>query len=282
MDNPIKYITYEVVSKCDMDCRFCFSYWRDHVPELNTEEAKEVITIMKEKGLEAINFTGGEPLLRKDLGELLKFSKSKGLTTILSTNGTRLRQRLDEIAGNVDFIGLPLDSSDPQVHNEMRPTRTVSNHYQTVLDLLDLISKSYVHIGVKINTLVSGKNMDTVPTVADLIKEKVISWKLSQFIPGAYGGQHTNEFEISNEDYNGVVREARSRAGTLPIVVASAYSCDNGCRIISPQGHLLKPVRAELKDMGRITRDLPASAYQDFDSQLNLDILEETYLQHGR
>lgn len=283
MTEPIKYVTYECVSRCDMGCGFCFSYWRDHTPELSTDRAKEVIGIMANKGLQAINFTGGEPLLREDIAELLRFSKSLKLTTILTTNGTRLRKRLDEIAENTDFIGLPLDSAVEEVHNEMRPTRSVSNHYREVLGLLDYIPVAYPQVRVKINTLVSGKNKDSVPAIADLISGKAISWKLSQFIPGAFGGQHINEFAISDEDYQRVVQKSKARAGSsLHIVVAPSYSCDSGCRIISPQGHLLRPVRAELEDMGEITPNLPTSAYEGFDSRLNLDILEETYLQNGR
>jgi MoaA/NifB/PqqE/SkfB family radical SAM enzyme len=221
-------------------------------------------------------------LLREDLGELLKFSKGLGLTTILSTNGTRLRKKLDDIAENINFIGLPLDSSDEKVHNTMRPTRTVANHYQEVLGLLDHLPNRYPAIGVKINTLVSGVNMDGVPGIYPIIKGKVISWKLSQFIPGAYGCQHEQKFRISDQDYSGVVSRVKSLNGSVNLIASGAYSCDSGCRVISPNGHLLRPVRAELQDMGEINANLPASAYEGFDSKLNLGILEDTYLKHGK
>jgi len=105
----IKYLTFEVVPSCNMDCQFCFSEWREQDGALNTEDAKRSIEILQERGLEAINFTGGEPLLRNDIEELLGFAKQSGLTTILSTNGILLERKLPYIAQSLDFIGLPLE-----------------------------------------------------------------------------------------------------------------------------------------------------------------------------
>lgn len=270
----MKYITFECASRCNMDCKFCFSEWREQSSELDTEKAKGCLRILRNKGLEAINFTGGEPLLRKDISELIRFAKEIGLTTILSTNGLLLKQRLPEFAESIDFIGLPLDSDDKKIHNDMRPTKIITNHFGLILDLIQLINSKYSRIGIKINTLVSKRNMDNVNGIGKLIDGKVVSWKLSQFIPGAFGNKHKEEFEIALEDYITIADQCVKAYPALNIIHSNAYSRDSGCRILSFEGHLLKPMKNKLIDLGQISERIEDN---EFNQVLNEYFLNKTY-----
>ena len=275
----IRYLTAEVSSRCDMDCGFCFSFWReqDLAQEMDTEEVIQCLEYLRSRGLEAINFTGGEPLLRGDIDELLQFAHDSGLTTVLSTNGTLLAEKLPYIADYLDFVNLPLDSVLPDVHNQMRPTKAVPDHYQHVGELIDLLSRDYSRIGVKINTLVSGKNRNSIQGIGDLIDGNVIAWKLSQFIASGYGEQHESEFAISGQEYRDVVDGCRRAYPGLNIVSGAAHTCDDRCRILSFAGHLLRPTDSGLEDLGSLLTAPEARLMEGFDATMNRHYFDRAY-----
>jgi MoaA/NifB/PqqE/SkfB family radical SAM enzyme len=79
-------------------CTFCYN--RDHSAgiseELTTEEYLSVISESFDLGARTILFTGGEPLLRSDIFELMEFSKRKGMYVCLATNGLLVNERISD------------------------------------------------------------------------------------------------------------------------------------------------------------------------------------------
>ncbi|MGV8086154.1 MAG: radical SAM protein [Candidatus Woesearchaeota archaeon] len=274
----IKYITYEISSKCNMNCSFCFSEWRLKPDELSISEAKECIAILKQRGLRAINFTGGEPLMKKGIVEIINYAKSLGLITILSTNGILLDKYLPELYKSLDFIGLPLDSIDRNIHNAMRPTKCVSDHYKLVLDLIDKININYPYIGVKINTIVTKKNYETILGIGNLLKDKVVSWKLSHFISGGHGAKHDKEFNISISEYLNIISRCKNSYPGINLVSAIASERDDCCRILSTNGHILRPNKGKLMDEGRLLSINYDTLSKNFNQQKNDRVLHQTYL----
>ena len=273
----INYVTFEISTKCNMDCEFCFSEWREQNNELDLEKATEIIFLLKEYGVETINFTGGEPLLRKDLPDILRYSKELGITNILSTNGIVLEQRIEEICGCVDFIGLPLDSSDREVHNSIRPSK-VSDHYQLVQDLIDMINRDYSNIGVKINTLVSGQNVDSVLGIGELLEDKkIVSWKLSHFVSSGYGKNYENKFDIGLEEYRAVVVDCGVKYSGITVISSEAHEQDDYCRVVSSEGHLMQPNDDGLMDLGSLVSVSKEDMKKGYNTKKSEDYLKKTY-----
>jgi len=270
----IRYLTFECAARCNMNCKFCFSYWRDQPFELSTGEAKKSLQFLKEKGLEAINFTGGEPLLRKDIIRLIDFAKELGLTTILTTNGLLLKEKLPKLAESLDFIGLPLDSSDSKIHNSMRTSNI--DHHKLVLELIDIIHEKYPRLSIKINTVVTVQNKN-LTGIGNLVKGNIVSWKLSHFIPGEYGKVHNKEFEISAAEYNRIVTACKKTHPDLNIISSAAHTRDSSCRILSSEGRLLKPCNEGLQDLGTLFSITDKRFVDGFNEVMNSYFLDKTY-----
>lgn len=203
----INYICFEVSAICNMDCKFCFANWRENRKQLPLEKVLSIIDKLKEYGIEAINLTGGDPLLRKDIAQICKYCKDKGLMTIISTNGIELLNNKD-VLKYIDSINLPLDSYNPDIHNLMRPC-SIPNHHELILELIDYINKNYPNIKIKINTMVGKLNINDVINIGKLINGKIYSWKLSEFLNSGYGKNFENTFNITNEEYENVVRKCK-------------------------------------------------------------------------
>lgn len=135
----ISYICFEVSSICNMDCKFCFANWRENRKQLPLEKVIFIIDKLKEYGVEAINLTGGDPLVRKDIVEICKHCRKLGITPIISTTGIELLKD-KEILKYIDSINLPLDSFEQEIHNKMRPC-SIKNHHRLILDLIEYIRK---------------------------------------------------------------------------------------------------------------------------------------------
>lgn len=115
---------WEVTSACNLRCIHCHAAsGKPHPDDLDTDEAKRLIDGLAEvREFRTIVFTGGEPLVRPDIFELLKHSKDVGFSNILATNGTLID---DETAEKLREHGvvcnaISLDSDDPDIHNRIR------------------------------------------------------------------------------------------------------------------------------------------------------------------
>jgi MoaA/NifB/PqqE/SkfB family radical SAM enzyme len=277
IEERLRYVTYEVSSACDMDCGFCFSDWREQSQELGTLDAEQGISILAGYGLEAINFTGGEPLLRKDITDLIRHAKEEGLTTILTTNGILLEKKIGEIAPYLDFIGLPLDSADPLVHNRLRPTKSLADHHGHILYLIDLLHDQYGGIGLKVNTIVTGQNIDSIQGIGGLIDGKAVSWKLSHFTPLGHGRHHQSEYAVSPEQYQETVIQCRQAHPRMNIIASISHERDDCCRVLSADGHFLMPGKDGLVDLGDIKTARAGILLTGFNAQKHEYFLRKTY-----
>ena len=212
----INYICFEVSSICNMDCKFCFANWRENRKQLPLEKVKSIIDKLKEYGIEAINLTGGDPLLRNDIVDICKYCKEKGIMTIISTNGIELMNK-KEVLQYIDSINLPLDSFNPDIHNEMRPC-AVKNHHKLILELIDYINNNYPNIKIKINTMVGKLNISDIINICNLIDGKVYSWKLGKFLSSGYGKGFEEMFSITNEEYEEAVNKCKEKYKSSNIV----------------------------------------------------------------
>jgi MoaA/NifB/PqqE/SkfB family radical SAM enzyme len=105
-----------------MKCAFC-NIWRKNIfeNEATTPELEQRLLECWDLGCSIVSFTGGEPLLRKDLGKLLEFSSRKvGLFTGLVTNGILLDKKIDVLSKYVDSLAVSFDVNDKDTFNRTR------------------------------------------------------------------------------------------------------------------------------------------------------------------
>ncbi len=132
--------TLVVTYRCDLRCIVCDLPARaaarrkagDH--ELDTAGQRAVLRDMKTIGTAGVGFTGGEPMLRPDLPELMQYATRLGLHGHLNTDGFRVAQRAEElIATGVRSINLSLDGPDAATHDA---ARRKAGSFDTVLEAL--------------------------------------------------------------------------------------------------------------------------------------------------
>jgi len=116
----LEEVVVSITSRCNLRCKMCEIPNR-HTEELTTAEWKEIIKDSSRAGAKVFVFSGGEPLLREDIFDLLSFAKDNGMVTRLCTNGVLIDNqsgyRLAQTG--IDVINISLDGND-QIHDYLR------------------------------------------------------------------------------------------------------------------------------------------------------------------
>ncbi|WP_080058210.1 radical SAM protein [Spirosoma aerolatum] len=109
------YITY----RCNATCSFC-DIWERPSPYVTLENARQNLGDLKKLGVRVIDFTGGEPLLHRQLPELLQEAKRLGFITTVTTNALLYPKQADKLRGLVDMLHFSLDSPIAEEHDRSR------------------------------------------------------------------------------------------------------------------------------------------------------------------
>ena len=178
-------IAWEVTRACAYACVHCRAdaqHQRDP-RELSTEEAFALIDRLADFGNNPILiFTGGDPMMRRDLNELIAYATQKGLRCSLTPTATALptTERLEQVReAGIRRIALSLDAPRPEVHDEFRK---VPGSWQRTMDILHRAHD--VGLSVQINTTVAKHNVDILPEMVPFIQEVgAVQWSVFFLVP---------------------------------------------------------------------------------------------------
>jgi putative heme d1 biosynthesis radical SAM protein NirJ2 len=129
-------ISWNVTRKCNLRCRHCYRDAGEADPnELTTEEALRLVGQIAKAGFRILIFSGGEPLLREDIYELIAAAKAAGMRPVLGTNGTLIDLATARRLKNAGLAraGISIDSLSPTKHDEFR--QAAGSWYRTIAAL---------------------------------------------------------------------------------------------------------------------------------------------------
>ncbi|PRY10398.1 MoaA/NifB/PqqE/SkfB family radical SAM enzyme [Pontibacter ummariensis] len=109
------YVTY----RCNAKCSFC-DIWEKPSPYITLEDVAQNLRDLKRLGVQVIDFTGGEPLLHRQIDAMLGMAHDMGFITTLTTNGMLYPKLAERLKGKVDMLHFSLDSADREEHDTGR------------------------------------------------------------------------------------------------------------------------------------------------------------------
>jgi AdoMet-dependent heme synthase len=178
-------IAWEITRACAYACVHCRAdaqHKRD-ARELSTAEARTLIERLAAFGNHPILiFTGGDPMLRPDLFELIAYATECGLRCSLTPTATALptKERLEKVReAGIRRIALSLDAPRSEVHDNFRQ---VPGSWQRTLDILHRAQD--VGLSVQVNTTVSKHNVDLLHEMIPFIQEvNAVQWSVFFLVP---------------------------------------------------------------------------------------------------
>jgi len=169
----LEEIVIEVTSKCNLDCNFCFnknSFAEETRKQIDLDKDKiiEIIDKAAELKIPYIRFSGGEPLLRKDIFELLKYAKSKNFKEIrLNTNGLLIDEKIaKELEKYVDNILIALNAYSKEKEQEI----TKVDSFNKRIKALSLLKQTKIKI-IRSGTIALKENIENFDKIYQIVKE---------------------------------------------------------------------------------------------------------------
>lgn len=156
-------VTHIITTKCNFRCSYC-GMWKHDEPEMTTEQIFKMLDEFSEMGMRRYGISGGEPLLRKDIGEIVSYAKKKKSIVTLFTNGVMLKEKIDQLK-DLDVLIMSLDGPK-EVHDVNR----MPGAYNAVMKAID-IAKEH-NLPVWVGTTLTKNNVDKMEELLELAKQK--------------------------------------------------------------------------------------------------------------
>lgn len=208
----------EMTYKCNHKCLFCSCPWEakndfQKRKELTTQEWKDCIRLMTEKGVCNIAFTGGEALLRKDIKEIIEFAGSCISEYIETKDGVLVSENKPPklyLISNGELVNDKVLAmcKENNIHLSMSlPGRktfkyhTKSGNYKKILE--NFTRANEMGISTTVNITVTKKNLfELYETISEALIAGADSLLLNRFLPGGRGLKYANDLLLSVKEIN--------------------------------------------------------------------------------
>ena len=170
----LRTVYYAITEGCNLRCPYCYaSAVRPRSDELSTDESLQLVDEIAALGAQELIFTGGEPMLRRDLFDVAARSRRQGLRTNIITNGTVIKtsEIAQQMAEIFDVVTVSIDGGSAAVHERTRGRGT----FRVVRRALQLLNDAGV--APKINHVVGPNNVDHLEETLGFLSH----FRISQF-----------------------------------------------------------------------------------------------------
>ncbi len=165
-------VVWNITRRCNLRCEHCYSRSEDmdYSGELTTKEGFELLEDLAGYGVPVVLFSGGEPLTRLDLPELIAYARTLGLRAVISTNGTLItRERADQFAElGLSYVGVSIDGLEAS--NDR--FRGVKGAYERALAGIRNCQAAGVKVGLRFT--IHKNNAADIGGVFDLLEKENI------------------------------------------------------------------------------------------------------------
>jgi len=191
-------VVWNVTRRCNLRCVHCYAHATDQADqgELTTVQGKSLLDDLAAFGVPVVLFSGGEPLVRKDLPELASYAVGKGMRAVISTNGTLITapvaRTLKEIG--LSYVGISLDGMQ-EINDRFR---AVPGAFRSALDGIRNCQAAGIKVGLRFT--INRFNVQEIPSIFQLIEEMDIPRVCFYHLVYAGRGSELVEQDLSLED----------------------------------------------------------------------------------
>ena len=162
-------VVWNITRSCNLKCVHCYAHAKNikFANELSTKEGFKLIDDLSEFGSPVMLFSGGEPLVRKDLPELAEYAVKKGMRAVVSTNGTLITEdvakRLKDVG--LSYVGISLDGME-KINDKFRGEK---GSFKKALKGIENSQKAGIKVGLRFT--INKFNVDEISNIFDLLEK---------------------------------------------------------------------------------------------------------------
>jgi len=162
-------VVWNITQTCNLNCIHCYAHAvsKRSENEFTGEQARAVIDDLAEFGAPVILFSGGEPLMRRDLVDLASYAVDKGMRAVISTNGTLItKDKAKELKRvGLSYVGVSLDGMQ-EINDRFRGKKGA---FEGAIRGIKECQDAGIKVGLRFT--INRLNMNEIPAVFDLLEE---------------------------------------------------------------------------------------------------------------
>ncbi len=162
-------VVWNITRRCNLKCVHCYANAKN-IPfdnELSFKEGKDLIDDLADFGVPVILFSGGEPLIRKDLPELAAYAVKRGMRAVISTNGTLITSQTARVLKEIglSYVGISLDGME-EINDRFRG---VKGSFRSALEGIENCKKAGIKVGLRFT--INKSNTGEIPEIFKLLEK---------------------------------------------------------------------------------------------------------------
>lgn len=169
------YVEISLTNRCNHNCTFCApNFTRKENTSIDMQILKKTMQNMHDCGVKAIMFGGeGEPLLHKDIAEIVKYAKEIGFDVALTTNGVLLNKKFaEQLLPYLSWVKFSVDSGDADIYAILHGTK--KEDFKKVLDNISrcgfFVKLKKLDCTIGVQALLLKENIKIIPNLARILK----------------------------------------------------------------------------------------------------------------
>ncbi|UCG11303.1 MAG: 12,18-didecarboxysiroheme deacetylase [Deltaproteobacteria bacterium] len=196
-------VVWNATRRCNLKCVHCYAHATDEASqqELSTDEGKLLLDDFAQFGVPVVLFSGGEPLVRKDLVELADYAVKLGMRAVISTNGTLITRSVAQTLKDVglSYVGISLDGMK-EVNDRFRGVRGA---FDKAMAGIENCQQAGIKVGLRFT--INRMNADEIPAIFDLLEDRDIPRVCFYHLVYAGRGSDLVKEDLSHEETRRVV-----------------------------------------------------------------------------
>ena len=196
-------VVWNITRACNLKCVHCYAHATDgsSTDELSTAEGRRMIDDLAAFGVPVLLFSGGEPLVRKDMPELAAYAVEKGMRAVISTNGTLIDRKTAQTLKQIglSYVGISLDGMEP-VNDHFRG---VKGAFSKAMQGIRNSQEAGIKVGLRFT--INKRNVQEIPGIFDLLEEMEIPRVCFYHLVYAGRGSAMVEDDLAHEETRAAV-----------------------------------------------------------------------------
>ncbi|MCX5805359.1 MAG: radical SAM protein [Proteobacteria bacterium] len=204
IESPLRMVAWELTRNCNLNCIHCraSATLGPHTGELDLTECFKIIDEIADFASPTIILTGGEPLIRDDIFDIIEYGTMKGLRLVIAINGTLLNEEKAKRlkTGGIKRVSLSIDGKDNVTHDSFRG---VNGSFASVIKAAGILTNT--GLPFQVNSTVTQLNMEDLEHIYRLTKSiGAVAWHIFLLVPVGRGRGLKGK-ELSTDKYEHVL-----------------------------------------------------------------------------
>jgi 12,18-didecarboxysiroheme deacetylase len=191
-------VVWNITRRCNLKCVHCYAHAKDRSfdDELSTEDGKRLIDDLASFGAPVLLFSGGEPMVRKDLPELADYAVKKGMRAVISTNGTLITSQMAETLKEIglSYVGISIDGME-EINDKFRG---MTGAFKSALQGIENCKAAGIKVGLRFT--INKFNAAEISNIFDLLEDMEIPRVCFYHLVYAGRGSKLVDEDLSHEE----------------------------------------------------------------------------------